>query len=100
MTCVVEKAISPINVPSSDVKHRIITPIEAKPAHYRPSQLQQVETPWMSRHSVHEGGKVVSPKHRLSLPQETERQQGLSQRKAPLTTPTGNKSATFRLEVE
>ena len=30
--------------------------------------LQEVEDPKVSRQSAHEGGKVVSPKHRLPLP--------------------------------
>jgi hypothetical protein len=36
----------------------------------RPLGLQEVEAPRISRQSVHEGGKVVSPKHRATLPQE------------------------------
>jgi len=34
----------------------------------RPLGLQGVEAPRISRQSAHEGGKVVSPKHRLPLP--------------------------------
>ena len=33
--------------------------------------LQQVEAPRISRQSVHEGGKVVSPVHWPHSPQET-----------------------------
>jgi hypothetical protein len=34
----------------------------------RPLGFQEVEAPRISRHSEHEGGKVVSPKHRPFLP--------------------------------
>jgi len=33
-----------------------------------PQVLQEVEAPRISIQSAHEGGKVVSPKHRLPLP--------------------------------
>ena len=33
-----------------------------------PLVFQELEVPKISRQSVHEGGKVVSPKHRASLP--------------------------------
>jgi hypothetical protein len=35
-----------------------------------PLGFQAVEAPRISRQSAHEGGKVVSPTHRPSLPQE------------------------------
>jgi hypothetical protein len=34
----------------------------------RPLGLQEVEARRISRHLAHEGGKVVSPMHRLPLP--------------------------------
>jgi hypothetical protein len=33
----------------------------------KPSGLQEAEVPRISRHSAHEGGKVVSPMHWLTL---------------------------------
>ena len=35
---------------------------------YRPLGLQDVEAVGFTRHSAHEGGKVVSPTHRPPLP--------------------------------
>jgi len=50
----------------------------------RPLRLQKVEVPRVSRQSAREGGKVVSPTHRPSLPPRrpaelTPRPEGLSQ---------------------
>ena len=44
--------------------------VKVKVSHFRPSGLQEVEASRISRKSAHEGGKVVSPKHRPFLPPE------------------------------
>ena len=41
---------------------------KVKLCHYRPSGLQEVEAPRISRQSAHEGSKAASPTHRPSLP--------------------------------
>ena len=41
--------------------------VKVKLSHYRPSGLQEVETPRISRTLAHEAGKVVVPRHRTPL---------------------------------
>jgi hypothetical protein len=85
---------------------------------YRPRRALEVPGGWasrISRQSAHEGGKVVSPTHRLSLPQEgflvlisvrgwvdsraTIRPEELSHRKIPVT-PSEIEPATFRFVAQ
>ena len=90
-----------------------------KQSHYSPGQTLRLPGNWgsqISRQSVHEGGKVVSPTHRPPLPPrkyswysfllEAEstpgaivRLEGLCQWKIPMTS-SGIKPATFRLVAQ
>ena len=92
--------------------------VKVKLSRYRPREDLGVPGGWGSRisgQSAHEGGKVVTPKHRPSLPQEgflvlisvrgwvspgaTMRPEGLSHWNISVT-PSGIEPATFRLVAQ
>ena len=92
--------------------------VKVKQSHYSPGQALRVPRGWgsqISRQSTHEGGKVVSPKHRPPLPQEIflvlirfrgwveprniVRPDGLCQWKIPMT-PSGIEPATLQLVAQ
>jgi hypothetical protein len=54
-----------------DMESVIKITVKFKRSHYRPGQALRVPEGWhsqISRQSAHEGGKVVSPRHRPPLP--------------------------------
>jgi len=96
-------------------QHRPFCTVKVKQCHYKPGHALRVPRGWVpqiSRHSAHEGGKVVSPTHRLPLPpwnipgthfcwrlsrsRAIVRPEGLCQWKIPIT-PSGIEPATFQL---
>jgi hypothetical protein len=99
-------------------KRQVKVKVKIKQSHYRPRQALWVPGGWGSqilRHSAHEGGKVDSPTHQTSLPQEIflvlisvrgwvdpmtiVLQEGLCQWKIPMT-PSGIDPATFEFVAQ
>jgi hypothetical protein len=80
------------------IANYFVTIKRVKQSHYRPGQAMRGPEGWgsqISRQSAHEGGKVVSPTHRLSIsvrswvnPRAIVRSDGLRQWKIPIT-PSG-----------
>jgi hypothetical protein len=64
----ISASLSPkVKRPGQETDHAPLTKVKVQLFHYRPLGLQEVEAPRISRQSAHEGGKVVSPMHRLPL---------------------------------
>jgi len=96
------------NIPSNWTKCK-----KVKQSHYRPGRALRVPEGWgsqISRHSAHEGGKVVSPTHRPPLPPRnipgthfckrlSQPQHNSAAGKIPVT-PSGIELATFRLVAQ
>jgi hypothetical protein len=99
------------------LKHKFLKN-KKKLSRYRPGQALGVPGGWgsrISRQSAHEGGKIVSPTHRPSLPPRNDswysfvrgwvdprakmRPEGLSHWKIPVT-PSGIEPATFRFVAQ
>ena len=66
-------SLSPLPKHFSNYVLHTFTRKKVKQSHYRPGQVQRAAQDWgsrISRQSLHERGKVVSPMHWLPLPQE------------------------------
>ena len=99
--------------------HTFVSKVNINQSHYRPGQALRVPGGWdsqISRQSAHEGGKVVSLKHRPPLtprkyswysfllrvwvnPRAIVLSEGLCQWKIPVT-PSGIEPATFRFVAQ